>query len=48
MLSENMLSADNVVLSDNMLSDNIMIRADKIILSDNMFSDNKVLSDYIQ
>jgi hypothetical protein len=39
-----MISADKIMLSDNMLSDNIMIRADKIMLSDNMLSDNIVLS----
>jgi hypothetical protein len=33
MLSDNMLSAYKMVLSDNMLSDNIMIKADKIMLS---------------
>jgi hypothetical protein len=35
-----MFSAYNMILSGNMLSDNIMIRADKIMLSNNMFSDN--------
>jgi hypothetical protein len=44
MLSDSMLSADNIVLSDNMLSDNIMIKADKIMLSDNMLSNNIMLS----
>jgi hypothetical protein len=29
-----------MVISDNKLSDNIMIRADKILLSDNVLSDN--------
>jgi hypothetical protein len=37
-----MLSA---MLSDNMLSDNIMPTTDKIMLSDNMLSDNIMLSD---
>jgi hypothetical protein len=41
-----MLSAYNMMLSDSMLSDNIMIRADKIMLSDNILSDN-MLSDNI-
>jgi hypothetical protein len=41
---DNRLS-DNIMLSDNMFSDNIMFKADKIMLSNNMLSDNMVLSD---
>jgi CTP:phosphocholine cytidylyltransferase-like protein len=42
----------SAMLSDNMLSDNIMSMADKIMLSDNMLSDyillsDNMLSDYI-
>jgi hypothetical protein len=39
-----MLSADNMVLSDGMLSDYLMLLADKIMLSHNMLS-NSMLFD---
>jgi hypothetical protein len=44
MLSDSMWSV-HVVLLDNMLPDNIMIRANKIMISDNMLSDNIMISD---
>jgi hypothetical protein len=49
MLSANNPSPDNmlnILLSDDMLSVNIILSADKIILSDKMLSDN-MLSDKI-